>query len=56
MEKKFIEAYEALTPRDRLCVDATVISLYEKELQLRKLTKEVTNFIDEQTATDSDGQ
>jgi hypothetical protein len=47
-------AYEALVPRDQIVVDAMIISLYEKDAQLRKVLVEVECMLSKPERTERD--
>lgn len=46
MKKEVQEAYDRLVPGDQLVVDAMIITLYQKDKQIRDCVKEVQKFLD----------
>ena len=41
MHVNILKAYEYLTPKDQIVVDAVIISLYEKDIKMSKMAHEV---------------
>ena len=46
MEDNVGKAYESLVPKDQLVIDAMIIALYQKDLEIRKLYKGVMEQLD----------
>lgn len=41
MNAQVLQAYEALVPADQLVIDAAIITLYKKDVEIRKLVQDV---------------
>lgn len=46
MDAEVLKSYEYLTPADRLVIDAMIISLYKKDVNIRHLVKEVMDSLE----------
>ena len=49
MEKELQKAYDYLTPKDQLIVNAMIIALYEKDQQIRNCTIEINKLLTDST-------
>ncbi len=45
MMDQVVKAYDMLVPKDQLVVDAMIIALYEKEVEIRKMATGINELL-----------